>query len=277
MGETAEAARFITRALDYRHVFHPHTGFFHPRTRNGSWVQPFNYTNSGGNGARDYYDENNGWTYRWNVQQFPQDLLFLIGNTPGSLPALDDLFTTPLDCSRQQLYHQFPDQTANVGQFTMANEPSMHIPWFYNIALCPWHTQKMTRTLLHTWFRNDILGVPGDEDGGGESGFVVFSSMGLYPFTPGIPYYLIGSPVFSDVKINVGRGKTFHIVAHNAGEHNKYVQSAKLNGRSYNKCWITHEQVLNGAELVLEMGEKANTQWGIEERPPMATEPTSRY
>ena len=112
----------------------------------------------------------------------------------------------------------------------MANEPSLHIPYSSTYAGKPWMTQKRIRTLLNQWFRNDLMGVPGDEDGGGMSAFVVFSQMGFYPVTPGSPTYNIGSPMFTDVKVDMGNGNTFEIRANNASDENKYVQSAKLNG-----------------------------------------------
>lgn len=99
-----------------------------------------------------------------------------------------------------RIYAQLPDHTGNVGQFSMANEPSLHIPYLYNYAQAPWKTQQRIRSLVHQWFRNDLMGVPGDEDGGGLSSFVVFSMMGFYPVTPGLPVYHIGSPFFSSVK-----------------------------------------------------------------------------
>ena len=98
---------------------------------------------------------------------------------------------------------QFPDATGQVGQFVMGNEPSLHIPYLYNYAGAPWKTQKRIRMLLDTWFTNTPFGIPGDEDGGGLSGFVVFSSMGFYPVTPGIPVFNIGSPVFTDVTVKL--------------------------------------------------------------------------
>lgn len=97
---------------------------------------------------------------------------------------------------KYEFYAQLPDQTGNVGQFSMGNEPSLHIPYLYNYAKQPWRTQKKIHRLLDQWFRNDLMGMPGDEDGGGMSAFVVFSSLGFYPVTPGLPMYAIGSPRF---------------------------------------------------------------------------------
>jgi len=146
----------------------------------------------------------------------------------------------------------------------MANEPSLHIPYLYNYAGQPWKTQKCIRKLLHEWFRNDLMGVPGDEDGGGMSSFVVFSYMGFYPVTPGDPVYTIGSPVFENVSIDLGNGNSFIIEAPDASDENKYIQSATLNGEKLEKPWISHEAVSNGGKLVFEMGPKANESWGAE-------------
>jgi putative alpha-1,2-mannosidase len=120
----------------------------------------------------------------------------------------------------------------------------------------------MVRELLQDWFRNDLEGVPGDEDGGGLSSFVVFSMMGFYPVTPGEPVYSIGSPLFKDVKIHLGNGNVFEIKAPNASDDNKYIESAKLNGMDWNHSWITHENIEKGGVLEFIMGDKANKLWG---------------
>ncbi|NTV79759.1 MAG: glycoside hydrolase family 92 protein, partial [Clostridiales bacterium] len=94
--------------------------------------------------------------------------------------------------SKQEYLFNAPDATGQVGQYVMGNEPSMHIPYLYNYVGAPWKTQKRIRFLLDVWFKDNIFGIPGDEDGGGISAFVVFSSLGFYPVTPGIPVYTIG-------------------------------------------------------------------------------------
>lgn len=129
-------------------------------------------------------------------------------------------------------------------------------------------TQKRIRTLLHQWFRNDLMGVPGDEDGGDMSAFVAFSQMGFYPVTPGSPTYNIGSPVFTNVKMKLGNGKVFEIKAKNASAENKYIQSARLNGQPLDQAWFDHAALAEGSVLELEMGPKANKSWGISTPPP---------
>ena len=106
------------------------------------------------------------------------------------------------------------------------------------------------------------MGVPGDEDGGGLTSFVVFSSMGFYPVTPGFPIYNIGSPLFTDVQVSLPGGKTFRIVAKDCSDTNKYIQSAKLNGKPLDKPWFTHDDIKKGGTLVLEMGSRPNKSWG---------------
>jgi predicted alpha-1,2-mannosidase len=272
LGYREDYVYFLKSSYNYRRLYNAETGFFHPRDINGDFVMPFDYRFSGGQGARDYYDENNAYTYRWDVPHNPADLVRLMGSPEKFVENMNQTFREPLGKSKFEFYRQLPDQTGNVGQFTMANEPSFHIPYLYNYAGCPWLTQKHIRNLLKTWYRNDLMGIPGDEDGGGMSAFVVFSSMGFYPVTPGFPVYSIGSPIFNKIKIKLSNGKLFEIEAQNVSDDNKYIQSAKLNGKNWDKPWFSQKDMENGGKLVLIMGDKANKQWGssLEKVPPSA-------
>jgi putative alpha-1,2-mannosidase len=118
--------------------------------------------------------------------------------------------------------------------------------------------------LLDAWYPDNIFGIPGDEDGGGMSAFVVFSMMGFYPITPGIPVYTIGSPVFDKVTISLPGGKKFVIDARGAGDGEKYIQKAWFNGKEIKKPFFTHEELMKGGELKLEMGSYPNKNWGVE-------------
>lgn len=263
LDKTEDADRFMKGAFNYRKLYNPETAFFHPKDSKGNFIEPFDYKFSGGMGARGYYDENNGWTYRWDVQHNIPDLISLMGGAKAFTDNLDDLFKEPLGRGKYEFYAQLPDQTGNVGQFSMANEPSLHIPYLYNYAGQPWKTQKMVHKLVNDWFRNDLMGVPGDEDGGGMSAFVVFSMMGFYPVTPGIPSYSIGSPFFETVTIRLQNGREFTVQANNFSQDNKYIQSATLNGTTLEAPEITHEAIMKGGTLILEMGHHANREWGI--------------
>lgn len=254
---------FMECSLNYRNLFNHETKFFHPKDNKGDFIKPFDYRYSGGMGARDYYGENNGWIYRWDVQHNIPDLIDLMGGKDEFSKSLDDMFIEPLGKSKYEFYAQLPDHTGNVGQFSMANEPSLHIPYLYNYAGQPWKTQKRIRTLINQWFRNDLMGVCGDEDGGGISSFIVFSQMGFYPVTPGTTEYSIGSPFFDYVKINVGNGEFLEIETINNSAENKYIQSATFNGKSLDTVLIDHKEIIKGGKLVFVMGDKANRDWGI--------------
>ena len=262
LGKKDEAAHYLQCSYNYRNIFNEETGFFHPKDKEGNWITPFDYRYSGGMGAREYYGENNGWVYRWDVPHNVADLILLMGGNERFISNLDRTFSEPLGRGKFEFYAQLPDHTGNVGQFSMANEPSLHVPYLYNYAGQPWKTQKRIRQMLKTWFRNDLMGMPGDEDGGGMTSFVVFSSLGFYPVTPGMPAYNIGSPLFTNTKITLDNGSVFEIEAQNASDENKYIQSATLNGLEWNKPWFSHNDLIGGAKLVLVMGNKPNKTWG---------------
>ncbi|WP_120336607.1 GH92 family glycosyl hydrolase [Sphingobacterium siyangense] len=262
LGIQADYDLFMKQSFNYRNLFNEQTKFFHPKDDKGNFIMPFDYVFSGGQGAREYYGENNAWIYRWDVQYNIPDLIKLMGGNELFVKYLDEMFQQPLGRSKFDFYAQLPDHTGNVGQFSMANEPALHIPYLYNYAGQPWMTQKRIHKLIGEWFRNDLMGVPGDEDGGGMSAFVVFSQMGFYPVTPGLTSYSIGSPFFQKVSIQLPNGKSFVIIGKNASAKNKYIQSAKLNGQPLNVPQLTHADVLKGGTLEFVMGDRANRNWG---------------
>ncbi len=270
LGKKEEAAFFSKNGLNYRNLFNKETGFFHPKDKEGNFIEPFDYRFSGGMGAREFYGENNAWIYRWDVPHNVADLISLMGGRDQFNKNLNQTFREPLGKSKFEFYSQLPDHTGNVGQFSMANEPSLHIPYLYNFSGMPWMTQKRIHKLLKEWFRNDLMGVPGDEDGGGLSAFVVFSMMGFYPVTPGMPMYTIGSPFFENATVNLGENKTFKVTAINFSPDNKYIQSATLNGKIWSKPWFHHSDLEKGGTLVLNMGAVPNYHWGSapEDAPP---------
>ena len=272
LGKKDEYNFHINRAYNYRHLFNKETGFFQPKDKDGKFIEPFDPIFCDGIGARAWFAENNAWTYIWNVHHNIADLINLFGSEQAFIDKLDQLFNEDLKRSKWQYYATNPDATGNVGQYVAGNEPSFHIPYLYNYAGAPWKTQKRIRQCLDTWFRNDVMGVPGDEDGGGLTSFVVFSSLGFYPVTPGFPAYNIGSPLFTDIRVKLPTGKELRIIAKGSSRENKYIQSATLNGKTWDKPWFSHDDIKNGATLVLEMGSQPNKVWGSAESatPPSA-------
>lgn len=268
LGYEEDYSYFLEGSKKYRNIFNHETGFFHPKDKHGKFVTPFDYITSGGLGAREAYGENNGWVYRWDVPHNVADLIELMGGNDAFRDNLEAMYNTPLGKGKYAFYAQLPDHTGNVGQFSMANEPSMHIPYLYNYIGEPWRTQKRIHTLLGQWFRNDLMGIPGDEDGGGMSAFVVFSMIGFYPVTPGLPVYVIGSPTFEKVSMELGNGRAFEVIAHNYSPENKYIQSATLNGKEWNESWFEHKDLMKGGKLEFVMGNTPNKQWAAHSVPP---------
>ncbi len=261
LGYSADYELFIQRSQNYRNLYNRGKGFFMPKDSKGEWID-IDPAFDGGMGGRDYYDENNGWTYLWQVQHDLPGLMELMGGKDIFENRLDQLFREGLGRSRFETWAKFPDFTGIVGQFSMGNEPSFHIPYLYNFTGSPWKTQKKIRMLLDTWFPDNIFGIPGDEDGGGMSAFIVFSCMGFYPVVPGIPLYTIGSPVFEKVTLHLPDNRTFIVSAPGCSGKNKYIQQAYLNGKPLSGPWLSHADLMNGGELKLEMGALPDKTWG---------------
>ena len=262
LGKDADYQFFLKRADDYQNVFRQDKGHVWPKDADGKWIEPYDPGFSGGQGGRDYTTENNGYTYDWDVQHDLQGLFELMGGRAKAEAKLDQLFREPLGMSKYEFWAKFPDASGLVGQFSMGNEPSLHIPYLYNYLGAPWKTQKRVRMLLDTWFTDTTLGMPGDEDGGGISAFVVFSMMGFYPVTPGVPIYDLASPVFDKITIRLHNGKSLQIICRNNSRDNKYIQSIRLNGKILNQVWFRHADVVNGGTLELELGNTPNKNLG---------------
>jgi predicted alpha-1,2-mannosidase len=254
--------KFSEVAYNYKKLWHPGMRLFMPKDKKGEWIM-INPKLDGCPGFRDFYDENNGWTYAWSVQQDIDGLIALLGGKKAAEERLDQLFREPLDIKKEVYLANAPDATGQVGQFIMGNEPSFHIPYLYNYFGAPWKTQKRIRFLLDVWFKDNIFGIPGDEDGGGMSAFVVFSSLGFYPVTPGLPIYTIGSPLFEKSSIKLSNNKTFTVIAKDASVINKYIQKAFFNGKEIDSPFFTHKELMDGGILELVMSNKPNKSWGI--------------
>ncbi|MDR3378036.1 MAG: GH92 family glycosyl hydrolase, partial [Verrucomicrobiae bacterium] len=161
LGKDDDTQTFLKRAADYKNVFRQDRGHVWPKDADGKWIEGFDPGWSGGMGGRDYTTENNGYTYDWDVQHDLQGLVELMGGLAPAQAKLDQLFREGLGRSKYEFWSKFPDASGLVGQFSMGNEPSLHIPYLYNYLGAPWKTQKRVRMLLDTWFTETTLGMPG--------------------------------------------------------------------------------------------------------------------
>ncbi|MCX8497098.1 MAG: GH92 family glycosyl hydrolase [Akkermansiaceae bacterium] len=269
-----DRAQFLKRAEFYKNLYRADKGFMWPKDSDGKWIQDFDPKFSGGMGGRAYTTENNAYTYNWDVQHDLRGLAELMGGNAATEAKLDNLFREDLGVadgkarSKYAFFSVFPDSTTMVGQFSMGNEPSFAIPYVYNHIGAPWKTQKRIRQLLEYAFTDTLSGIPGDEDGGGMSAFVVFSMMGFYPVVPGVPVYELGSPLFDDISLTLGNGKTFRLTAKNNSKDNKYIQGVKLNGKIIDRLWLLHRDLVDGGVVEIEMGNTPNRKFGITNPPP---------
>lgn len=261
LGKDSDYEKYASKSDDYKNLWHPEHRLFMPKDSKGNWLD-IDPKLDGGLGYREYYDENNGWTYAWDVPHDIEGLTTLLGGKESADARLDQLFREPLGKRKSQFYVDGSNSTGMVGQFSMGNEPSFHIPYLYNYFGAPWKTQKKTRFLLDVWFKDNIFGIPGDEDGGGMTAFVVFSSMGIYPAQPGLPFYTITSPIFEKVTIDLHNGNQFTVIAKGASKTQKYIQKAFINGEEIFSPFITHTQIMDGGTLELILDELPNKNWG---------------
>jgi len=260
-GNPGDRDVFLRRAGNYRNVFRAEKGFMWPKDDRGEWIEPFDPRFAG----REYFTENNAYIFNWQVRHDLRGLFELMGGRGQAESKLDQLFREDLGLPKFKFWYTQPDASGLVGQFVMGNEPGFHIPYLYNYLGAPWKTQKRIRMLLDTWFTDTVFGFPGDEDGGGMSSFVVFSMMGFYPVTPGIPVYTIGSPVFDRISIRLPDKRTFVVIARNNSATNRFIQKAAMNKHPLERPWFTHKDLLGGGILELTMGEKPNRRWGSKE------------
>lgn len=261
LGKEAEAQDFMERSLRYQQYYDAETGFMRGRKEDRSWKTPFNPRFS--EHRKDEYTEGNAWQWTWFVPHDVEGLVQLMGSNEAFLAKLDQLFA---EDSTIEGEHSSSDITGLIGQYAHGNEPSHHITHMYNYVGQPWKTQALVSEILSTLYFNDPNGLSGNEDCGQMSAWYVLNAMGFYSFCPGDPTYSIGSPIFDEVKINVGQDKQFTVRTINNRSEHKYIQSAQLNGKKLKSPFFTHQQLIDGGTLELKMGANPQRQELAEQR-----------
>jgi len=249
LGHEGDARKYGQRAQSYRNVFDPSVGWFRPRNDDGSWA-PWPKE---GRLKQDYgCVESNPYQQGWFVPHDLEGLAQLLG---GRAKALADL---------ESFFEKTPENFQWNNYYNHANEPVHHVPFLFNRLGKPWLTQKWTRTICANAYRNAVEGLVGNEDVGQMSAWYVLASGGIHPVTPGATRYEITSPMWEKTEFKVDGGKVFTVIARNNSPANVYIQSAKLNGMPYDKCWIDYATIISGATLELELGAAPNPKWGEE-------------
>ena len=245
---------FLNASRNYTNLFDPGTGFMRGKSSAGEWKTPFSPLCS--NHRDDEYTEGNAWQYFWYVPQNIPALIALTGGDKAFTNKLDQFFTTT-----QQSGELNSNASGFVGQYAHGNEPSHHVAYLYNYAGQPWKTQQYVAHILTNLYNNSFSGYAGNDDCGEMSAWYIFSAMGFYPVNPANGIYVIGCPLLEETCIQLPNGKQFTVKAPKRNEKDIYIQSARLNGKNYNKTYLSHEDILKGGTLEFKMGDRPS-RWG---------------
>ncbi len=260
LGKTADYEFFSKRSKAYEYLFDAKSGFMRGKSEDGkSWNEPFDPKHSNHREHTDY-TEGNAWQHSWFVPHNVDNFIKLHGGNATFTKRLEQLFTESSEITGNNVS---ADISGLIGQYAHGNEPSHHIAYMFNHAGQPWRTQYWVRHILDTQYNTTANGLSGNEDCGQMSAWYVFSSMGLYPMNPASGEYEIGSPIFEKSTLNLPNGKTFVIEAENVSDKNFYIQSATLNGKTFNKTAISHQEMQKGGVLHFVMGAQPNQNWGL--------------
>ena len=252
---------FAKRAMNYTNVFDKSVNFMRGRNEDGTFQSPFRPDKWG-----DAFTEGSSWHYTWCVFHDPQGLANLFGGRDKMAQRLDEVFTSAptFDYSyyRFQIHEITEMLITNMGQYAHGNQPVQHAIYLYNYLGQPWKTQYRVREVMDKLYNPNPDGLCGDEDNGQTSAWYVFSAMGFYPVAPGTGEYVFGSPLFRKINLTLENGKIFEITAPQNSAENVYIQKTTLNGKGYNRNFISHTDLMKGGKLQFEMAKTPNRSRG---------------
>jgi predicted alpha-1,2-mannosidase len=222
----------MKRSKNYVNLYNPATGFMAPRNYDGTW----NKNRRGG------FTEGSPWTYQYAAQHDIPGVINLMGGREKFLKKLNANFRW--------------------FRYIHENEPGHHHCYLYDyVPGQAWMTQKRVAHYRRVKYRNEPDGMDGDDDCGQMSAWYIFSALGFYPVTPGTDEYAIGTPLFSKATVYFDpkdKSKKFEIIAHHVSRRNKYVQSVTVNGKTLDKPFLHHGDIIGGGQMIFEMGPKPN-------------------
>ena len=257
-----EIKLFEKRAMNYKNLFDPETKLMRGKNADGTFQAPFSPLKWG-----DAFTEGNSWHYSWSVFHDPQGLINLMGGDKVFVSMMDSVFAVPpvFDDSYYGFpIHEIREMTVmNMGNYAHGNQPVQHMIYLYNYAKQPWKAQYWLRQVMNRLYTPTPDGYCGDEDNGQTSAWYVFTALGFYPVCPGTDQYVIGAPLFRKATIHMESGKDVVINAPENSASNIYIQDMKVNGQEYTKNYFTHDALMNGATIDIQMGSKPNTSRGV--------------
>jgi len=242
---------YSKRSMSFGNVYDASYGFMKPKFSSREWKKEFDPLDTHGQG----FIEGNAWTYSLFVPHNVDRLIKLMGGEERFVNHLDSLFTMELD---DKYIEKNEDITRDgiIGNYVHGNEPGHHIPYLYNWTNSSWKTQERVRMIMNTMYGEAEDGLCGNDDAGQMSAWYVFSALGFYPVCPGSERYELGSPLVKDAKVDMGKGRILIIKTIDQSEKNIYVQKVELNGKTLDRDYFLHSDIVNGSELVFYMGDK---------------------
>jgi predicted alpha-1,2-mannosidase len=253
----SEIEIYKKRAMNYKNLFDPSSGLMRGRNLDGSFQSPFSPFKWGG-----AFTEGNSWHYTWSVFQDVDGLAKLMGGYSKFVEKLDSVFSMPPifdESAYGGVIHEIREmQIANMGQYAHGNQPIQHMIYLYNYGGAPYKTQYWVREAMNRLYKATPDGYCGDEDNGQTSAWYIFSAIGFYPVTPATDQYVLGAPLFKKITISLENGKTIQINAPKNSHENRYVKFLSVNGKLYDKNWVSHSNLQKGAILNFEMTAELN-------------------
>jgi len=247
----------MARAQNYRLLWDPSVGFMRPKDADGHWIEPFDQFGWGGP-----YAEGGPWQCSFFVPHDTVGLASLAGGPDKLATKLDEMLGLPPVFHKGGyggIIHEMREMgIAKFGQYDQGNQPGFDSLYLFAAVGQPWQTEYWTRRVCAELFNSSAAGFPGDEDNGSMASWYLLSSIGFYPFCPGTTQYVFTSPLFAKITLMLPENKTFVITASSNNEKNVYVQKRQLNGKDDDRTWITHDDIIQGGELHMEMGPNAN-------------------
>ncbi len=233
LGKTKEYKRFLKQSEGYKNYYDKESGVLRPKEKDGKFLGKFDPLQGKDFEPVHGFHEGTAWQYTFGV---PHDIKGLIKLNGGNRKFI------------QKLRKVFDDNL-----FDMANEPDMHYPYLFNYVKGEeWRAQKQVSNLIATYFKNKTGGIPGNDDCGTMSAWLVYSMMGFYPVCPGDMNYAIVTPVFDKVTIeldqNYYKGKSFVIKKSGSGTQN-IIDHIKVNGELYPSYFILNDNIVSGGQM----------------------------
>lgn len=265
MGNTEAAATFARRAAFWRNNFNATDGFVEPRFENGEYRTPFDPSKAG---AGSGFTEGNAWQYSWYQPQDEKGLIDLLGGREKLIAKLDAMFDQKVDPA---MYANVEDISGMIGQYIHGNEPSHHLPYLYMYAGAPLKTQARLKQIMDTQYKPTPDGLVGNDDLGQMSAWFLFTSLGFYPVAPGSNQYVLGRPFVDRARIHLPNGKLLNIESADRNEDHGFLKDVLLNGKSLDRSYVTHEELMQGGVLRFIFSGEKEADWSHRTlRPPFS-------